>query len=159
MTAVSQSGKRVHLVSQPAEAPRALTVCGDLNAVIQHKFEVKDPVITVDRTTSYLLILNDAARGSAGRLPREQHLAHLVIRDRPTLGTQVHRGRGAQIPAGRLGIERQLRGERFVGAPARQSRRISLTSTIVTSRYITPPGLSVGLGGDVMRAVRRAGRF
>jgi hypothetical protein len=53
------------------------------------------------------------ARASANGLQREQHIAHLVIRDRLTVSAQPRRGRRAEIPADGLGIEPQLRSEPF----------------------------------------------
>jgi hypothetical protein len=40
----------------------------------------------------------------------------------------------------------------LVGTPSRHSRSTSVTSIIVTSRYITPPG-SLVLGQEVYRAI------
>ena len=75
-----------------------------------------------------------AARSPTSRMQREERLTDGVIADR---GGHVAGRRGRlQIAADRLGASPSWAAMRFFGRPAPRKRRTSLTSIIVTSRYI-----------------------
>jgi len=100
-----------------------------------------------------------ATRTSAGRMQREKYVARLLVADRTGVDPHARRVGGGQIPTDGLGSNPSCAASRFFGRPSPRSRSTSLSSIIVTSRYIHAswPG-SKPRAGDLYRAIRRGGK-